>query len=66
MARNITVGIDIGTNSIKVAVAELLRENNKNITRVIGTGVSESKGEYRKNTCTNNYGRDCKIKPFKL
>ena len=44
MARNVTAGIDIGTSQIKVVVAELVRENGKNITRVIGTGLSESRG----------------------
>ncbi len=44
MARNITVGIDIGTYQIKVVVAELVKENGKNVTRIIGTGLTESKG----------------------
>ena len=44
MARNITVGIDIGTYQVKVVVAELIKENGKNITRIIGTGQTESKG----------------------
>ena len=44
MARNITVGIDIGTYQVKVVVAELVKENGKNITRIIGTGICESKG----------------------
>jgi cell division protein FtsA len=49
MARNITVGIDIGTYQIKVVVAELVQNTNqggqeKHTTRVIGTGLSESKG----------------------
>lgn len=42
--RNTTVGIDIGTHQIKVVVTELVRENEKLITKVIGTGLSESKG----------------------
>lgn len=42
--RNVTVGIDIGTYQIKVVVAELVRENGKNTTRVLGTGSAESKG----------------------
>jgi len=44
MARNITVGIDIGTYQVKVVVAELVKENDKPITRIIGTGITESKG----------------------
>ena len=44
MARNVTVGIDIGTYQVKVVVAELVREGNKNSTRIIGTGMAESKG----------------------
>ncbi len=44
MARNVTVGIDIGTSQIKVVVAELVRESGKNLTRIIGTGLSESRG----------------------
>ncbi len=47
MARNITVGIDIGTYQIKVVVAELVRESaesNKTVTKIIGTGMAESRG----------------------
>lgn len=42
--RNITVGIDIGTYQVKVVVAELVKENNKNVTKILGTGMTESKG----------------------
>ena len=42
--RNITVGIDIGTYQVKVVVAELVKENEKKIPRIIGTGFAESKG----------------------
>ncbi len=42
--RNITVGIDIGTYQVKVVVAELVKENGKQITKIIGTGFTESKG----------------------
>lgn len=42
--RNITVGIDIGTYQVKVVVAELVKENNKNTTKILGTGMTESKG----------------------
>ena len=47
MSRNITVGIDIGTYQVKVVVSQLVKENEgagKNITRIIGTGLCESKG----------------------
>lgn len=44
MMRNTAVGIDIGTYQIKVVVSELVKENNKNITRVLGTGLAESRG----------------------
>lgn len=53
MSRNITVGIDIGTYQVKVVVAELSNEQgrdtstqsgNKTVTRIIGTGIAESKG----------------------
>ncbi len=46
MARQITVGIDIGTYQVKVVVAELVREEGKHTptARIIGTGLAESKG----------------------
>ena len=44
MMRNIAVGIDIGTYQIKVVVAELVKENGKTGTRILGTWMSESKG----------------------
>lgn len=44
MMRNITVGIDIGTYQVKVVVAELVKENGKTVTKIIGTGFTESKG----------------------
>lgn len=44
MARNITVGIDIGTHTVKVVVAELVRGKEKPFPKVIGTGYAESKG----------------------
>lgn len=44
MMRNTTVGIDVGTHQIKVVVAELVKENGKSTTHVVGTGFSESKG----------------------
>lgn len=44
MSRNIAVGIDIGTHQIKVVVAELLKERDRTIPRIIGRGIAESKG----------------------
>ncbi len=44
MLRNTTVGIDIGTYQVKVVVSELVNVNGKNTTKIIGTGVAESKG----------------------
>ncbi len=48
MMRNIAVGIDIGTYQIKVVVSELVKnsgsENGKTITKILGTGMAESKG----------------------
>ncbi|MES2437188.1 MAG: cell division protein FtsA [Patescibacteria group bacterium] len=44
MARNITVGIDVGTHHVKVVVAELVRGKEKPFPKIIGTGISETKG----------------------
>jgi cell division protein FtsA len=44
VARNITVGIDVGTHYVKVVVAELNREREKPYPKVIATGIAESKG----------------------
>ncbi|MDD5318271.1 MAG: cell division protein FtsA [Candidatus Pacebacteria bacterium] len=44
MARSIAVGIDIGTHQIKVVVAELAPEKDKEVPRIIATGYAESKG----------------------
>jgi cell division protein FtsA len=44
VARNITVGIDVGTHHIKVVVAELVRGKDKPVPKVIGTGIAEAKG----------------------
>ncbi len=44
MARNITVGIDIGTYQVKVAVAEQIKGAHGNEPRIIGAGCSESRG----------------------
>lgn len=47
MARQISVGIDIGTSEVKVVIAEELLDNGRTVTKIIGTGSSESKGVYR-------------------
>lgn len=44
MLRNTTVGIDIGSYQVKVVVAELVSLNNKQTTKIIGTGIAESRG----------------------
>jgi cell division protein FtsA len=44
MAKNIAVGIDIGTYQIKVVVTEATYEKGVYSTSVIGTGFAESKG----------------------
>jgi cell division protein FtsA len=44
VARNITVGIDVGTHNIKVVVAELIVGREKPFPKIIGTGYAESKG----------------------
>jgi cell division protein FtsA len=44
MMRNTTTGIDIGTHQIKVVVTEFVKENNKQVPHIIGTGLAESKG----------------------
>lgn len=44
MAKNIAVGIDIGTYQIKVVVVESSKENGQVSTKIIGTGFAESKG----------------------
>jgi cell division protein FtsA len=44
MAKNIAVGIDIGTYQIKIVVVENNRENGVDNFKIIGTGFAESKG----------------------
>ena len=44
MAKNIAVGIDIGTYQIKVVVVESDKNEGKDAYRIIGTGFAESKG----------------------
>src|SRR3989338_344791 len=47
MARQIVVGIDIGTSQTKVVIAEGLIERGHIVPKIIGTGSSESRGVYR-------------------
>lgn len=42
--RNTTVGIDIGTYQVKVVVTEIIKDGEKRIPKIIGTGFAESKG----------------------
>lgn len=44
LGRQISVGIDIGTSTIKVLVCEQDIKNPKSLPRVIGAGTAESKG----------------------
>jgi cell division protein FtsA len=44
MARQIVAGIDIGTSSVKVVIAEEILQNDRLVPRIIGTGLSESRG----------------------
>ena len=44
MARNISVGIDIGTRHIKVVVSTRVGEKDREFPKIIGTGSSDSKG----------------------
>ena len=47
MARQIVVGIDIGTSLVKVIVAEGILEHGRVVPKIIGTSSSESKGVCR-------------------
>ena len=47
MARQIVVGIDIGTSETKVVIAEGTLEHGHVVPKIIGTGTSESRGVYR-------------------
>lgn len=44
MTKNISVGIDIGTQEIKVAICEAGGSHEKGFPRVLGLGLSESRG----------------------
>jgi len=44
MARNIITGIDVGTNFVKVVIADARERNEKGLPKVIGAGMAESRG----------------------
>jgi len=44
MARNIITGIDIGTNYVKVVVADTKERTDRGFPRIVGVGVVESRG----------------------
>ena len=44
MARNIAVGIDIGTYQIKIVVAEQVQNDGVISPKILGTGFAESRG----------------------
>lgn len=44
MTKNVTVGIDIGSSSIKVMVVEHTKDKDKKTSRIIGTGVAPTRG----------------------
>lgn len=44
MARARSVGIDIGTQTVKVVIAEEVEENGRTVPKVIGMGTAETKG----------------------
>jgi len=44
MARNISVGIDIGTHHVKVVVAMRTSEKSRDFPKIIGVGGSDSRG----------------------
>ncbi len=44
MAKNVTVGIDIGSSSTKVVVVEHGKDRDKKTSRIIGTGTAPTRG----------------------
>ncbi len=44
MATNTTVGIDVGTYAVKAVMVEHAKKNDRFHARILGTGISESKG----------------------
>ncbi len=47
MARQIAVGIDIGTSETKVIIAQGLEQNGQFVPTIIGTGLSDTRGVER-------------------
>lgn len=44
MARNIITGIDVGTYNVKVVIASAKEKNERGFPRILGVGMSESRG----------------------
>lgn len=44
MARNIITGIDVGTSFVKVVIVDTRDKNERGLPKVIGAGMSESRG----------------------
>ncbi len=44
MARSIITGIDVGTYHVKVVIANARERNERGLPKIIGVGISESKG----------------------
>jgi cell division protein FtsA len=44
MAKNVTVGIDVGSSTTRVCVVEHINDKNAKNSRIIGTGVAETRG----------------------
>src|SRR4051812_46600308 len=47
MARPLKVGIDLGTQTVKVVIAEEVEDNGRVVPKIIGTGTAETKGLHR-------------------
>ena len=44
MARSIITGIDVGTNVVKVVIADAREKNERGLPKVVATGTAESRG----------------------
>src|SRR3990167_10208606 len=44
MSKSVSVGIDVGTHEVKVAVAESTETKDKILPKILGVGVAEAKG----------------------
>ena len=47
MARPLSVGIDIGSQNVKVVIAHEVEENGRIIPKIIGQAIAETKGLHR-------------------